>query len=410
MSTPVEIFGKYTTAKIFTPNFDTQSYSQIKQLCDQPFTEGCKIRIMPDVHAGNGCVIGFTANLGEKVIPSIVGVDIGCGMLVAELGKVEIDLAMLDDIIRKRVPAGMSVHNTPREIETKLDTLCCWPFLKNTDWVLRSMGTLGGGNHFIELDADDEGRKYLVIHTGSRNLGKQVAEYYQNLAISNLYGQNRKKRIRNELIQTLKTEGREKDISFELSRIQMDCPSIPKELCYLEGDDRENYLHDMVLCQEFAVQNRAAILNSILDGISEFYRLCNVSCFETVHNYIGNDGIIRKGAVSARKGEKLIIPLNMRDGSLICVGKGNPDWNFSAPHGAGRLYSRTEAKKRFDVKEYQQQMEGIYTTSADESTLDECPMAYKPAQAIIDMIGPTADIVKQLHPLYNFKAGDLYQG
>lgn len=406
MASTTEICGKYTTAKIFTENFDMAAYSQIKQLCDQSFTDGCKVRVMPDVHAGAGCVIGFTANLGKKVVPSIVGVDLGCGMLVAGLGKVDIDLSALDRIIHSRIPAGLNVHNSRTNLDFGIYDLRCISHLKNLDWIFRSMGTLGGGNHFIELDVDDEGCKYLVIHTGSRNLGKQVAEFYQNLAISNFYGKNRKKEAREILIDRLKSEGREKDISAELAKLRLDTQSIPKELCYLEGDDREDYLQDMELCQAFAAWNRSEILIRILGGLGLLGNVCSTSCFETVHNYIGYDGIIRKGAVSARKGEKLIIPLNMRDGSLICIGKGNPDWNFSAPHGAGRVFSRAEAKRHFNVDEYRKEMDGIYSTSVNESTLDECPLAYKPAHCIIDAIEPTVDIVKRIRPIYNFKAGE----
>ena len=408
MSQAVNVCGKYAVAKIFTENYDIQAYRQIKELCDQPFAEGAKIRIMPDVHAGAGCVIGFTADLGKKVIPDIVGVDIGCGMLVAELGKIDIDLATLDKVIRDRVPAGMNVHDAPAaSYEYEIDELICKPYLHNMDWLLRSMGTLGGGNHFIELDVDDDGNKYLVIHTGSRNLGKQVAEYYQNLAISNFYGQNNMKNLRATIIQKLKREGREKEIQKEISKIQPMAQTIPKELCYLEGDDRADYLHDMKCCQKWADRNRHEILCNILRGLGlTLYGNANIRAFTTMHNYISSDEIIRKGAVSAEKGEKLIIPLNMRDGSLICIGKGNLDWNCSAPHGAGRLYSRAEAKRVFDVDDYKRQMQGIYTTSADESTLDECPMAYKPAHCIIDAIGPTVDIVKRIRPIYNFKAGE----
>lgn len=406
MSQAVNVCGKYAVAKIFTENYDIQAYRQIKELCDQPFAERAKIRIMPDVHAGAGCVIGFTADLGEKVIPDIVGVDIGCGMLVAELGKIDIDLATLDKVIRDRVPAGMNVHDAPAAgYEYEIDELICKPYLHNMNWLLRSMGTLGGGNHFIELDVDDDGNKYLVIHTGSRNLGKQVADFYQNLAISNFYGKNKEKDLKTSIIQKLKSEGREKEIQHELSKIQLSTQNIPKDLCYLEGRDRASYLHDMMCCQTWADRNRYDILCTILHGLGMMFGSC-LDVFTTRHNYIGDDLIIRKGAVSAKKGERLIIPLNMRDGSLICIGKGNSDWNCSAPHGAGRLYSRSEAKRMFDVDEYKRQMHGIYTTSADESTLDECPMAYKPAHCIIDAVGPTVDIVKRIRPIYNFKAGE----
>ena len=401
------IEGKYASAKVFTDNIEDKASEQILTLCNQSFVDGCKIRIMPDVHAGSGCVIGFTANLGKIVIPNIVGVDIGCGMLVAELGIEHIDPKKLDKVIRERVPAGMNVHESQKMSDSFLGQLDCKDSLHNVDWILRSMGTLGGGNHFIELDEDEEKNQYLVIHTGSRNLGKQVAEYHQSVAISNLKGKNKRKDATEHLIAELKAQGREQEISQKIKELDVQFPDIPNELCYLEGEERDSYLNDMRICQAFARMNRARIMHTILDGVGINSMLTHASFFETIHNYIDeSDDIIRKGSVSAREGEKLIIPLNMRDGSLICVGKGNPDWNFSAPHGAGRLYSRTAAKKAFSVEEYQKQMNGIYTTSADESTLDECPMAYKPAQEIINAISPTVDIVKHIKPIYNFKAGE----
>jgi RNA-splicing ligase RtcB len=401
------IDGKYASANVFTDNIEDKASEQILTLCNQSFVDGCKIRIMPDVHAGSGCVIGFTANLGKKVIPNIVGVDIGCGMLVAELGIEHIDPKKLDKVIRERVPAGMNVHESQKMSDSFLSQLDCKDSLHNVDWILRSMGTLGGGNHFIELDEDEKGNQYLVIHTGSRNLGKQVAEYHQSVAISNLKGKNKRKEATERMIAELKEQGREQEISQKIKELDIRFPDIPNELCYLEGEERDSYLNDMRICQAFARMNRARIMHTILDGVGIDSMLTHASFFETVHNYIDeSDDIIRKGSVSAREGEKLIIPLNMRDGSLICVGKGNPDWNFSAPHGAGRLYSRTAAKKAFSVEEYQKQMNGIYTTSADESTLDECPMAYKPAQEIINAISPTVDIVKHIKPIYNFKAGE----
>lgn len=399
-----EVLGKYGSAKIFTQNYDVQAYRQVKALCDQPFAEGRKIRVMPDVHAGTGCVIGFTSDIGKKVIPAIVGVDIGCGMLVANLGKRRISLEWLDGIIRRFVPAGMNVHENDYSTGREIEDLRCKAHLHNTDWILRSLGTLGGGNHFIELDVDDEGNQYLVIHSGSRNLGKQVAEYYQRLAVSNLNRASRLKEARAEIIQRLKAEGREKEIEAELQNIRADFQAVPDNLCYLEGDDMADYLHDMRVCQKYAYCSRHEILYSVLYNIGRIDEVTDM--FTTVHNYIGKDGIIRKGTVSAKKGEKLIIPLNMRDGSLICIGKGNPEWNFSAPHGAGRLYSRSAARQKFNVQEYQHEMKGIFTTSADESTLDECPMAYKPAESIMEAIEPTVDIVKHIRPVYNFKAGN----
>lgn len=401
------IDGKYATAKVFTDNIEESASQQILSLCNQSFVDGCKIRIMPDVHAGTGCVIGFTADLGNKVIPSIVGVDIGCGMLVAELGKNHIDPKKLDEVIHGRVPAGMVVHEEPTLEENFLDDLTCKDSLHNIDRIVRSLGTLGGGNHFIELDEDDNDNQYLVIHTGSRNLGKQVAEYYQNVAISNLKGKNKKKEAVDALINQLKAEGREKEISQKLSELNFKFPDIPNELCYLEGKDREAYLHDMKICQNFATMNRLHIMNEILNGVGLQEKIPEIHFFQTAHNYIDmSDNIIRKGSVSAKKGERLIIPINMKDGSLICIGKGNPDWNCSAPHGAGRMYSRVAAKKAFSIDEFKKQMDGIYSTSVNEGTLDECPMAYKPAQEIIDAISPTVEIINHIKPVYNFKAGE----
>lgn len=406
MEKATEVCGKYTSAKIFTHDYDERSYQQIKEFCDSPAAAGNKVRVMPDVHAGAGCVIGFTAEYTNKIVPHVIGVDIGCGMLVMDLGRKDIDLDELDRVIRERVPAGFSIHDEPTMSTGILDGLHCRESLRNIDRIERSVGTLGGGNHFIELDADDEGRKYLVIHTGSRNLGKQVADYYQNLAISNLKGKNKTDAEKKELIQKLSAEGRQKDISSALKAIkQASSEDIPDYLCYLEGQDMKNYLGDMRLCQYIASQNRTKILLSILGGLSLLNICQDSSVFETIHNYIDSHGIIRKGAVSAKAGEKLLIPLNMRDGSLICIGKGNPDWNFSAPHGAGRLYSRKKARETFSVEEYRKQMNGIFTTSADASTLDECPMAYKPADEIIEAINPTVEIVKHIRPIYNFKAG-----
>lgn len=406
MEKATEVCGKYTSAKIFTHDYDERSYQQIKEFCDSPAAAGNKVRVMPDVHAGAGCVIGFTAEYTNKIVPHVIGVDIGCGMLVMDLGRKDIDLDELDRVIRERVPAGFSIHDEPTMSTGILDGLHCRESLRNIDRIERSVGTLGGGNHFIELDADDEGRKYLVIHTGSRNLGKQVADYYQNLTISNLKGKNKTDAEKKELIQKLSAEGRQKDISSALKAIkQASSEDIPDYLCYLEGQDMKNYLGDMRLCQYIASQNRTKILLSILGGLSLLNICQDSSMFETIHNYIDSHGIIRKGAVSAKAGEKLLIPLNMRDGSLICIGKGNPDWNFSAPHGAGRLYSRKKARETFSVEEYRKQMNGIFTTSADASTLDECPMAYKPADEIIEAINPTVEIVKHIRPIYNFKAG-----
>ena len=403
-----QISGKYCTAKIFIDNVEDTAKEQIKTLCDQSFTEGCKIRIMPDVHAGASCVIGFTADLGKKIIPNIVGVDIGCGMLTVELGFCDIDFQKLDSIIRKNVPSGMNVHEGRICRFPELQQLLCYRELKDAKRLERSIGTLGGGNHFIEIDVDDEGRKYLVIHSGSRNLGKQVAEHYQKMAVEIHRGVEEYWTERDRIIAEYKTAGRRNEIEATLKELrktfQLKVSEVPEELCYLEGKYRDMYLHDMQICQQFAKLNRYMMAKTILLGlfgkdIEDFKH------FETVHNYIDmQSDIIRKGAVSAKNGEKLLIPINMRDGSLICIGKGNEDWNCSAPHGAGRLFSRNTAKTTFTVEQFKESMQGIFSTCVGDSTLDESPMAYKNMDDIVNNITPTATIVKVIKPLYNFKA------
>lgn len=404
----ITVQGTYSTAKVYTDIVEEDAVRQIQQLCDQEFVKNCRIRIMPDVHAGAGCVIGFTADLGEMVIPNIVGVDIGCGMLTVELGKADIDFEKLDAVIRKYVPSGKNVHEGRIVRFPALLDLHCYRALKDSRRLERSIGTLGGGNHFIEVNVDEDGNKYLVIHTGSRNLGKQVAEYYQNLAYELHQGKDQLFAARDALIASYKAAGRKQEIQGALKEMmaafQAKEISIPKELCYLTGQYREQYLHDMGICQDFATTNRFTIANTIVEKMFG-QSLAHFVHFETVHNYIDlESNIVRKGAVSAKDGQRLLIPINMRDGSLLCVGKGNEDWNCSAPHGAGRLYSRTTAKQKFTVEEYARSMEGIYTTSVCESTLDECPMAYKNIEDIVNNIGPTAEIVKVIKPVYNFKA------
>lgn len=404
------VSGRYNTAKIFIDKIDDTASEQIKLLCDQSFTEGCKIRIMPDAHAGAGCVIGFTADLGDKVIPNIVGVDIGCGMLTVMLGKTDIDFAALDTVIREKIPSGTNCRESRITRFPKLQEMDCYRNLKDSKRIERSIGTLGGGNHFIEIDTDDEGNKYLVIHSGSRNLGKQVAEYYQNLAYDIHRGKDKLYEKQQQLIAEYKAAGRKTEIQDaikELNRsFKMAESPIPRDLCYLYGEYRERYLKDMKICQEYAELNRYTmakiICNEMFGKEPEDFGF-----FETVHNYIDHkSNIIRKGAVSARKGELLLIPINMRDGSLICIGKGNEDWNCSAPHGAGRLYSRTEAKDFISVEQFAESMRGIYTTCVCEKTVDESPMAYKNMDDIVENITPTADIVKIIKPIYNFKAVD----
>lgn len=393
--------------KIFTENIEPEALNQIYTLIKQPAFKDCKVRIMPDVHAGAGCVIGFTADLGDKVIPNIVGVDIGCGMLTIELGKIEINFEELDKAIRKRIPSGRNVHEGRIVRFDELQDLHCYRNLKDAKRLERSIGTLGGGNHFIEIDEDAEGNKYLIIHTGSRNLGKQVAEYYQKLAVEIMQGKDELYEMQEKLIADYKAQGRRKEIEKaikELHRKFNPNPlGIPKELCYLTGKYREQYLHDMQICQKFAVKNREEIGKAILDEMG----LQSVNSFETIHNYIElESNMVRKGAISAKENEMLLIPINMRDGCIIGIGKGNEDWNCSAPHGAGRIMSRSKAKETVSLDEFRQSMEGIYTTSVSQSTIDESPMAYKPIDEIVKNIKDTVDIVKIIKPIYNFKASE----
>jgi len=392
--------------KIFTQNIEQEAIDEINLLLEQEPFKDCKVRIMPDVHAGKGCVIGFTADLGEKVIPNIVGVDIGCGMLCVELGKIELDLEKLDKVINEHIPAGRNIREQRLLDFEKINELYCFRELKDSKKFNKAIGTLGGGNHFIEVDIDDEENKYLVIHTGSRNLGKQVAEYYQNLAIELCSGKEEMFDRREEIIVKYKAQGRRAEIQKALRELEKEYknnkPSLPSELCYLEGKYREKYLHDMKICQEYASLNRINIAKQILLNMGLETTAKN---FETIHNYISfEDNIVRKGAISAKKGEKVLIPINMRDGSIIATGKGNDDWNNSAPHGAGRIMSRHKAKETFNLTEFKESMSGIYTTSIAEETIDEAPFVYKNMQEIIDNIQDTVEIQKIIKPIYNFKA------
>ncbi|MBV7274734.1 RtcB family protein [Clostridium sp. PL3] len=406
----IEIKGKYSSAVVYTDKLEMEVASQVTELCNQEFSIGSKIAIMPDTHAGKGCVIGFTANLGDKIIPNIVGVDIGCGMLTVELGKIDIDLEKLDQIIRKYVPSGMKVHEGRMSKFSKLQELHCYRELRDTKRIERSIGTLGSGNHFIEINMDEEKNVYLVIHSGSRNLGKQVAEYYQNIAIDLCSGKEDYYIQREAIINEYKKEGKRKQIQAALKtlkerydRLQ---PSYPRDLCFLTGAYKDKYLKDMSICQEYANLNRETMANIILEKLF-IKSLEEFTHFHTIHNYINfKDNIIRKGSISAYKGELLLIPLNMRDGSILAVGKGNPEWNYSAPHGAGRLMSRTKAKQKVNMEEYKEAMKGIYTTSVNESTIDEAPMAYKPMEEIVSNVKDTIEIIKIIKPLYNFKAGE----
>jgi tRNA-splicing ligase RtcB len=392
--------------KIFTNNIEEEALNQINLLLEQEAFKDCKVRIMPDVHAGKGCVIGFAGNLGDKVIPNIVGVDIGCGMLTVELGNVDLDLEKLDEIINKYVPSGFNIHDERKVKFDKLQELKCYRELRDVERLERSIGTLGGGNHFIEVDVDDEGNKYLIIHTGSRNLGKQVAEYYQELAIKHCSYEDVAKEEKRIVINELKKLGKETEIQNKITEITEKYKGLtkpPKDLCYLEGQDREDYLHDMKICQEFASLNRETIAGEIIARMG--LMSCVKNHFHTTHNYISfEDNIVRKGAISAKKDEIVLIPINMRDGCIIAKGKGNDDWNQSAPHGAGRIMSRMEAKKKLNLKDFEETMKGIYTTSVSEDTLDEAPFAYKPMQEIINNIGDTVEIIKIIKPIYNFKA------
>lgn len=393
------VTGKYGTAKIFTDLVDEKSINQVKTLLDQEFTADSKIRMMPDIHAGAGCTIGTTMTIKDRVCPNLVGVDIGCGMLTVKLSSsCNMDLEKLDHVIRQYIPSGFHIRDKEHSLykNTRVGELDSYESI-SIERAERSIGTLGGGNHFIEVDIDKDGYYYLVIHTGSRHLGVEVASYYQKWAYESMT-QNYKN-LRKYTIDRLKEHGRECDIQTELEKIKKH--DIQKDLCSVGGLLFDSYIHDMRIVQEYAKWNRLAISDEILYRMNWYA----IDDFETIHNYIDTeDMILRKGAVSAKEGELLLIPMNMRDGSLICIGKGNMDWNYSAPHGAGRLFGRMEAKRRFSMDEYEKSMNGIFTTSVGEDTLDECPMAYKPMESIVENIGDTVDILKILKPVYNFKA------
>ena len=413
----IEVKGTYNTAKIFTDTCDSATIAQVTNLMNQPSVAGAKVRIMPDCHAGAGCVIGTTMTITDKVIPNLVGVDIGCGMLATKLKEQRIDLPKFDSVSQAEVPAGMRMRETPHTMASEMsaDELACYgkSGCKVSGDVFRlSLGTLGGGNHFWELDKDEEGNIWLVVHTGSRRSGKDVAEYYQKQAYEarNIAGSKYRELLqqkREAYIEQVKAEGRQKELGKLLRKWNAAQPkaqiTVPYEVAWCEGQDFDDYIHDMKIMQEYARLNRRIITEVILKKC----KLHAVEQFETVHNYIDTGRmILRKGSVSAQAGERLLIPINMRDGALICVGKGNPDWNESAPHGAGRLMSRSEARNSISMKEYRESMSGIYTTSVSKATLDESPMAYKPIDEIMANIEPTAEIVSHIRPIYNFKAGD----
>lgn len=397
--------------KIFTKNVEQEAVDQIELLLAQDAFKDCKVRIMPDVHAGKGCVIGFTADLGEKVIPNIVGVDIGCGMLCVSLGQTDIDFEKLDNVIRSYVPSGRDVHEGRTIRFDELQELKCYRELRDTKRLERSIGTLGGGNHFIEVDVAEDDYKYLVIHTGSRNLGKQVADYYQNLAFELMSGKDKLYEEQDRLIKEYKSAGRKSGIQSAIAELHRNFkavnPNIPKDLCYLEGKYREDYLHDMRICQKFAYINRVMIAQIICNHMGWGVDADMPDYFECIHNYIDHDSnIVRKGAISAKYGEKVLIPINMRDGCIIGTGKGNEDWNCSAPHGAGRVMSRTKAKELVSLEEFEKVMDGIYTTSVNQSTIDESPMAYKTLDEIVENIKDTVDVLAIIKPVYNFKASE----
>lgn len=399
------IEGKFNTAKVYTEVVEETALEQIRTLCNQEYIKNSKIRIMPDVHAGAGCTIGTTMTLQDCVVPNLVGVDIGCGMETIQIKNSHIELQKLDKLIYEKIPSGFNIRETAHKYNDEIDLnqlRCINEGKINLDRAAKSMGTLGGGNHFIEASKDGEGNIYLVIHSGSRHLGLEVANFYQEQAYKSLNG-NTTSDI-NHLIMEYKAAGRKTEIqtAIEVLKAQIHT-DIPKNLAYLSGQLMEDYIHDMKIVQRYALLNRKAMMDEIIRGL----KLKVVYEFTTIHNYIDTDAmILRKGAVSAKKGEQLLIPINMRDGSLICIGKGNEDWNYSAPHGAGRLMSRIKAKNTFTVSEFKKQMSGIFTTSVNADTLDECPMAYKGMEDIINNIGDTAEIVKIIKPIYNFKAGE----
>ena len=398
----IRIEGKKNEALCYTSILEEAAAEQIRAVCDQEAFAGSRIRIMPDVHAGKGCTIGTTMTIRDKIVPGMVGVDIGCGMETVRLEEKEIDFYALDGVIRTYIPAGRAVREQEHPLNARIDlnALRCAEHV-DLERARLSIGSLGGGNHFIEIDRDEQGNLYLVVHSGSRNLGTQVATYYQRAAWNEL---SRKARSTKDIVAQMKAEGRQEEISEVLKAMRKEAvPDVPKDLAYVEGALFDDYIHDMRITQHFATLNRKAMVDVILEKMG----LHAVEQFTTIHNYIDTEHmILRKGSVSAMAGEKLLIPINMRDGSLICIGRGNEEWNCSAPHGAGRLMSRTQAVRSLSMEEYRREMAGIYTTSVAQDTLDESPMAYKPLEEIVQQIGPTAEIVSRIVPVYNFKAGE----
>lgn len=398
----IELKGKYNEAKIFTDIVDEASISQVLLLLNQEFVSDSKIRLMPDIHAGAGCTIGTTMTITNKIVPNLVGVDIGCGMEVIEVKEKHIELEKLDKLIYEKIPSGFNIREKTHRYfkDINLEELYCYKKIDKRR-AEKSLGTLGGGNHFIEANKDDEGNIYIVVHSGSRHLGLEVANYYQEEGYKELNGSAQKDI--DALIMDLKAQGKQKEIQKSIAALKnTKRTNIPKQLAYVSDGLFMHYIHDMKIIQKYAELNRQAMMDEIVKGM----KLHIVDQFTTIHNYIDTEAmILRKGAVSAKKGEKLLIPINMRDGSLICIGKGNDEWNQSAPHGAGRLMSRSAAKSSFTVSEFKKQMEGIYTTSVNRDTLDECPMAYKGMDDIVGNIDDTVEIDRIIKPIYNFKTG-----
>ena len=397
----LEIKGKVNTAICYAKIIEEGAVEQIRRMCDYPLTEGSRIRIMPDVHAGAGCTIGTTMTILDKAVPNVVGVDIGCGMYTVRLAEKEINMDKLDEAAHF-IPSGKDVWEGRQE-HFDLIELRCYRELKDAKRLARSLGTLGGGNHFIEVDVAADGTKYLVVHSGSRNLGKQVAELYQRLAIDLNKGKEEYLAKRDALIAEYKATGRKTEIQKALKELHWSSheATIPEDLCFVYGKYLQDYLHDVEVCQRFARRNREKMAEILLARSG----LTAVDAFHTIHNYIDTqEMILRKGAIAAHEGEKVLIPINMRDGSVLAIGKGNPEWNYSAPHGAGRIMSRSQAKEQLDLDEYRREMSGVYTTSVNESTLDEAPMAYKSLDDIIDVISDAVDVIEVLKPIYNFKA------
>lgn len=397
----MEIKGKYGTAIIYASIVDDKTKEQVKELMNQKFVKDLNVRIMADCHAGAGCVIGTTMEVKDCVVPNLVGVDIGCGMLTVKLGKMDIDLIKLDRFVRKKIPSDKEVYSEDQDMKTKIEDMRCYEKLAGKSRHKKSIGTLGGGNHFIEIDKDDEENLYLVIHTGSRNLGKQVCEYYMKIAKNDYF--NRKQKNIKSLINRYKRLGKEEKIQEGIKKLMDKYNSVNFDLMPLYGDSFKDYMYDMDLCQKYAWENREAIASKIMEYLG--YNLEDFKYFHTVHNYINmDDMILRKGSICAYENEDLLIPINMRDGSILAKGKSNHLYNFSAPHGAGRVLSRGKAYKTITLEQFKESMQGIYSTSVQEDTIDESPFAYKSIEDIIPNILPTVDIVKIIKPIYNFKA------